>query len=85
MIILIFQIFIIEIQKIGIGQPIQTFRCRNIRNVLLQFGKYITKPYINRNLSKNLIAQMLRDVKAYMVKHLIKPMLDLVSISFKRR
>ena len=32
-------------------------------------GNYIRKPYINRNLSKNLIAQMLRDVKAYMVKH----------------
>ena len=34
--------------------------------------KYIRKPYINRNLSKNLIAQMLRDVKAYMVKHFNK-------------
>ena len=32
-------------------------------------GNYIRKPYINRNLSKDLIAKMLRDVKAYMVKH----------------
>ena len=35
-------------------------------------GNYIRKPYINRNLSNNLIAQMLRDVKAYMVKYFNK-------------
>ncbi len=35
-------------------------------------GNYIRKPYINRNLSNNLIAQMLSDVKAYMVKYFNK-------------
>ena len=35
-------------------------------------GNYIRKPYINRKLSNNLIAQMLRDVKAYMVKYFNK-------------
>ncbi len=35
-------------------------------------GNYIRKPYINRNLSNNVIAQMLRDVKAYMVKYFNK-------------
>ena len=37
----------------------------NLRN-------YIRKPYINRKLSNNLIAQMLSDVKAYMIKHFKK-------------
>ena len=35
-------------------------------------GNYIRKPYINRKLSNNLIAQMLSDVKAYMIKHFKK-------------